>query len=368
MPQEKSLADQVRFNCDISDARHAGLFSICGLALRLRDLYKWEHDLAPWQERDTAEILDWIGAKEALWEKLVGRDYRTLSLNGERFDPFDTQGLNARLNPCGLFYGAGYARSMKPTFFLAGVRSQTAIHGYPVYTLGRELARDLLTLPALSQDQAILLREESAKLFLWDRMAYLAKSGRPALRFALERLGIADPQPDVLRQALPIILEAMRGIFLHHELGEMTETGFDGEIWREIIGAFARTPLELLARALKDLLADTAPRGALRHLVKERQSAGLGFYVAFLEGLTKKLLPELTACFGEFARTGDWGLIEQAVSAGQRQVQQYAREMAEIYLSRKDANDLAGTAAEMEARLLKRLLSLIWVFLRSRQH
>ncbi|MEJ2658563.1 MAG: hypothetical protein P8012_15455 [Desulfobacterales bacterium] len=42
------IADQVLFNCNITDSQHAGLYSICGLALRLRDLYKWENRLEPW--------------------------------------------------------------------------------------------------------------------------------------------------------------------------------------------------------------------------------------------------------------------------------------------------------------------------------
>jgi hypothetical protein len=44
----KSFTRQVLRNCDISDADHAGFYSICGLALRLRDLYKWENQLPPW--------------------------------------------------------------------------------------------------------------------------------------------------------------------------------------------------------------------------------------------------------------------------------------------------------------------------------
>ena len=40
------MTEQVLRNCHISYARHAGLYSICGLALRLRDLYKWEMGLA----------------------------------------------------------------------------------------------------------------------------------------------------------------------------------------------------------------------------------------------------------------------------------------------------------------------------------
>jgi len=36
----ESIIDQVSGNCAVSDARSAGLYPICGLALRLRDLFK----------------------------------------------------------------------------------------------------------------------------------------------------------------------------------------------------------------------------------------------------------------------------------------------------------------------------------------
>jgi len=45
------------------------------------------------------------------------------------------------------------------------VENKKEVNGYPVYIFGRELARDLMTLPALSQDNNILIRQESAKLF-----------------------------------------------------------------------------------------------------------------------------------------------------------------------------------------------------------
>jgi hypothetical protein len=56
-----SVAGQVQANCDISDAIHAGVFSICGLALRMRDLYKREKRLPLWKEKAAEDILDWIG-------------------------------------------------------------------------------------------------------------------------------------------------------------------------------------------------------------------------------------------------------------------------------------------------------------------
>ena len=192
-----TVASQILNNCDISDAQHAGMYSTCGLALRLRDLYKWEHRLNPWEEKDSSEILDWIGEKETLWEKLADATYTDLSIQGKHYDPFDTPGINAALAPHGLFYGAGYAFRLKPTFFLAEIENKTLISGYAVYALGQELARDLLTLPALSQDQSILLRTDSARLYLWDQMAYIKKSGRPALQFALEHCGLKKHHPEV---------------------------------------------------------------------------------------------------------------------------------------------------------------------------
>ncbi len=33
-----AIISQVLRNCSISDSQHAGLYSVCGLALRLRDL------------------------------------------------------------------------------------------------------------------------------------------------------------------------------------------------------------------------------------------------------------------------------------------------------------------------------------------
>ena len=108
---------QVLNNCEISDAQHAGLYSICGLALRLRDLYKWEKKLSPWIEKDSSEILDWIADKEQLWERLADEKYSDLIIGKKQYNPFDTAKINAMLEPQGFLYGAGYAFSLKPPFF-----------------------------------------------------------------------------------------------------------------------------------------------------------------------------------------------------------------------------------------------------------
>jgi hypothetical protein len=357
MSKVDTVARQILNNCDISDAQHAGLYSICGLALRLRDLYKWQHRLNPWEEKDSSEILDWIGEKEALWEKLVDAKYTDLSIQGKRYDPFDTPAINATLEPRGLFYGAGYAFSLKPTFFLAEIENKTLINGYTVYALGRELARDLLTLPALSQNQSILLRTDSARLYLWDQMAYIKKSGRPALQFALEHCGLKKHQPEVWQKHLPQILAVQKDIYIYHEIGELTDSTFHPTIWRELIATFPHSSVELLARGLKDLLADTSQNGTLPYLIKNRKTAGLGLYAAFLDGMPKELFPELREAFNHFTKTRNWRMIKEAAAEGYRRAKSYASEMVHLFQTGKKKQQMQWAKDKIEKRLLDKIKS-----------
>jgi hypothetical protein len=353
MNELQTLTRQILHNCDISDAQHAGLYSTCGLALRLRDLYKWEQRLNPWEEKDTSEILDWIGEKEALWEKLAHTKHANITLQGKVYDIFDTSAINAVLEPRGFFYGAGYAYRLKPTFFLAEIKKKRQHNGYTVYTLGRELARDLLTLPALTQDRQILLRTDSARMFLWDQMVYIKKSGRPALQFALKHCGLKKPESEAMQQHLPTILAAQKDNYIYHEIGELSDSTFDPHIWRELIAAFPHSPVELLARGLKDLLADTHPDGTLNHLIENRKFAGLGFYTAFLDGMLKELFPQLRNAFVDFSQTGNWHIIKDASAEGYRYAQKAAAAMVELYQTGKNKNQLRWAKEQIIKRLLK---------------
>jgi hypothetical protein len=353
MKEIEALTRQVLHNCDISDAQHAGLYSTCGLALRLRDLYKWEHRLNPWEEKDTSEILDWIGEKEALWEKLADEKHTDVEIQGKIYDLYDAPAINAILEPRGLFYGAGYAFSLKPTFFLAEIENKHQNKGFSVYTLGRELARDLLTLPALTQDRQILFRTDSARMYLWDQMLYIKKSGRPALRFALEHCGLKKPDSGAMQQHLSTILAAQKDNYIYHEIGELSDATFDPKIWRELIAAFPHSPVELLARALKDLLADTHPSGTLHHLIENRKFAGLGFYTAFLDGMLKELFPQLREAFIDFTKTGNWRIIRLVTLEGHQHAKKVAAEMIDLYQTGKNKNQLRWAKEQIERRLLK---------------
>jgi Family of unknown function (DUF6866) N-terminal domain/Family of unknown function (DUF6866) C-terminal domain len=352
MPDPQSITPQVIHNCNISDAQHAGIFSICGLALRLRDLFKWNRGLAPWREGDSAEVLDWIDKREQKWEQLEEHTYADISINGRLYDPFDTAGINADLIPNGLFYGAGYAYGLKPTFFLCHIKAHYDIDGVTVYHLGRELARDLLTLPALSQDKSVVLREEAAMLFLWDQMQYINKSGRSLLQFALDGFGADAGRPETIKAKLPEIFDVYKGVYIHHEIGELRGTGFDAEVWRQIIADFPHTPLELLVRAVKDLLADTGNHGTLTHIVKSRQPEALGLYAAFLDGLRRVLFPELRTAFADFTQDRDWTRIETAISTGHQNARDAAADIMEIYGNGKKKRSKKSIRQAIEERFL----------------
>jgi len=339
----------------LSDARNAGLYSVCGLALRLRDLYKWEKQINPWVEKEPSEILDWIGRKEETWETICEQPYRDLHMPPRYFDPFDALEINRIIHPAGLFYGAGYGRSLKPTFFLAEIEMEDTIDGTPVCILGREFARDLFAVPALTQDNTILIRRQIAEVFLWDQMVFINKSGRLALEYALRQMGLEARDRSAWQSNLTELTREVMGIYLHHEMGELSGDGLDREIWKEMIGAYPRSSIELFARAIKDILADTGSRGALKYILDQKRPASLGFYVAFMEGMHKSLFPEIGAAFTSFVQNEDWGIIEQAVRTGYRKAHDLARQMVALFQQGKQRSDLKWAERSLIDQLIRPL-------------
>ena len=352
MLDQEGIREQVVCNCNISDARYAGYYSVCGLALRLRDLYKWEKNLEPWQEEDPAVMLDWIGRKEEEWETLVEEEFRPIRIRGASYDPFDAKEINALLEPSGLSYGAGYLHSLKPSFFLAHLDEKRKVDGSTIYLLGKELARDLLTVPALSQEEDVIIRKDAARLFLWNQIFFTRKSARQALAFALGTYGVKEGDYEKLKRHFNQVASEETEVYLYHELGEIRETTFDREVWRDLVATYSHTPVELLARAVKDLLADTNPFGNLNFISREKRTASLGFHVAFLDGVRKELFPEIIAAFKSFTELGDWRPVQEAINTGYERGQEIARKMVSLYREGRERDDMEGVKREIWWKLL----------------
>ena len=91
--QDILIIKDIQHNCNISDARDHGIYTMCTMVLKLRNLYKWENDLQPWQEPEPADLLDWIEAKENYWPTIADKSYRHLHINGCTYLPDDTASL-----------------------------------------------------------------------------------------------------------------------------------------------------------------------------------------------------------------------------------------------------------------------------------
>jgi hypothetical protein len=342
------LIQQVLFNCDVSDARHAGIYSVCGLAMRLRDLYKWERRMAPWQEDEAALVLDWIGAKEDLWENLMDADYGRLSVGSREYESFDIRSINAGLAGENYFYGAGYAHHLKPTFVLAEIDREENVSGYTVRYLGREHARDLLTLPAFNQGGAVILRTEAARMFLWDQIAYISNAGRRALDLALKSCGLPDSRAETIRRHYDAVFKVQQQIYLHHEIGELEEQVFNRKIWRQLLADHPHTAVELLARTLKDLLADTGSRGALTFLLKNRDAAALGLYMAFGNGMTRLLTHELICAFDAFLLDRQWDPLISAARTVRQKVVSHTHQVMDLHARGRRQQDPGGAREAIE--------------------
>ena len=131
---------------------------------------------------------------------------------------------------------------------------------------------------------------------------------------------------------------------------------FDLNIWREVIATYPHTPVELLARAVKDLLADTNEYGALRFFIRERKAASVAFYIAFIDGLAKVLFAELISAFQEFVQSGNWKIIERAVDAGFHSAKHYAEQIISIYKAGKQKENKDWAQQEIETRLVNKLI------------
>lgn len=72
-----ALLERLRHNCQLASSAQAGHYSLCGLLLRLRALYKWEQGLPPWQEPEPEAVLGWVAGVESAWEALADAPWPT---------------------------------------------------------------------------------------------------------------------------------------------------------------------------------------------------------------------------------------------------------------------------------------------------
>lgn len=326
------LVNAVQKNCDISDAQHAGDLTLCTFLLKMRELYRWEHDIPLSQDMPKAEVGNWMNAREHLWEEIEAAPFEPLPLPGGTADPFAVTKTNDQLAPLGLVYSGGYGRFCKPHFFLGRLLREEERHGHKIFVSDCEYARDLDAPPGMMLDGTLFVRTESLRRWLWERYEEWRWNRRN------EAMGRAvacyDFEQDT-EGALRVMTETETESVILHELGEASVGVELGAAWENLLADLMRSRGEIMARAVRDLYADCV--STLPGLLERENPAAIHFYFSNFVGMRRKLFPELATGYRHWLENGSLAGIERSAGKGREHWHDLACEMLDLHAHLGDA-------------------------------
>ena len=306
-----ALRKAVQTNCHIADARHAGDYTLCVYLLKMREYYRWERGYGFDVNMPREEVSEWLTEREQLWERLEEQPFAPLPINGDQFDPFDTAAINQALVPHGYVYSGGLGAKAQPHFFLARLEEHHRLQDVSVLVAAQEYARDLNAPPAMSLGRTIFLRRESLRRMLWEKVEEWRwnRLDNPLGR-ALAHYDFDADVDGALDAMTTRELDTLR----HHELGEVQAGERLGEAWHEMLASLPRSKGEIMARAVRDHLADCL--ATLPALLSAQDSATLHFYAANLTGMRRELFPSLGAAYDAWRVSGDAAALHEMIERG----------------------------------------------------
>ena len=329
--QNELLCETVQKNCDISDAHHAANYTLCVYLLKMREYFRWENGYSYNDSLPKEEVGNWVQEREHLWESLEKENYIPLLIDGKKFDPFDTDSINKALAPKGYVYSGGIGLRAAPHFFLAKLESKEVYNDFTMYVSADECARDLTAPPAMTQGKNVFIRRESLRRLLWEKFQeWQWHKYENAMAKALSFYEFEKDIDSALDKMTDNELEAVA----LHEIGEFIATLELGEHWREMIISLPRSRAEIMARAVKDLLADCL--STLPGLIENYNPASLHFYAANLVAMRKELFPSFQNAYTSWVETNDLTPLKKLVAEGVKHWSGLAHKMLEGYKKEKE--------------------------------
>jgi len=327
--EHEQLAQHVQHNCHISDARHAGNYTLCVYLLKMREFYRWEQAHSFSTNLSTEDIGDWLTEREGLWNDLEELDYQHIETGGEHFDPFDSASINEKLLSKGLVYSGGIGFKSKPHFFLGQLLHREKRNGYEILISDKEYARDITSPPAMSQSNnqgnTIYIRRESFKRMIWEKIEeWRWNQPQNAMAHAMACYDFDNNLETSLDKMTDNELESA----VLHEIGEIkaskTLTG-----WGAMMLDIATTPAELMARAVRDHLADAL--STLPALLEKNGEASIHFYFANLTNMRKEIHPSLLAAYQQWLESKNISLLQTAVETSRAHWHDITQQMLNLH-------------------------------------
>jgi hypothetical protein len=329
------LLTAVQRNCHISDARHAGDYTLCVYLLKMREYFRWEKSYAYRDKLPEADVGDWLKQRESFWETIEDDSFTDLPIDGEYYDPFDNEAVNAALNPYGLVYSGGLGNKCTPHFFLGKLSHQERQSDFTVLVSENEYARDLTAPPAMALDNTIFIRRESLRRMIWEKSEeWRWNKLENAMGRAIQSFNFEDNIEAALDDMTDTVLDSV----LLHEKGEVLAAKLLGPEWEQMLARLPRSKTEIMIRAVRDHLADSLT--TLPGLVGKGKDASLHFYFANLTNMHKHLCPALIQAYESWVMRGKREAIEELLPASRDHWNALANQILDIY--RKDPNDFAN--------------------------
>ncbi|MEE8342313.1 MAG: Sfum_1244 family protein [Gammaproteobacteria bacterium] len=320
------LQTAVQKNCHISDARHAGDYTLCIYLLKMREYFRWENGYKFNDTLPQDKVGNWLKEREQLWNGLEKENFTQVPINGDFFDPFDTDAINQTLIPQGLVYSGGFGQKFKPHFFLGKLQRQELHGDYTVLICADEYARDLTSPPAMTLGQSVFIRRESIRRMIWERVEEWRWN---RLDNAMGRaIACYDFDAD-LDRALEQMTDKELETVLDHEIGEVLAGQHLGPEWEELLSTLPRSKAEIIARAVRDHLADAL--STLPRLLERADNAALHSYVANLNGMRKELCPSLKRAYTHWVKTGDQDNLRSCAADGRTHWLSVAEAMLQLH-------------------------------------
>ncbi len=331
--QTERLCATVQKNCDISDARNAANYTLCVYLLKMREYFRWENGYTFDEALPKEAVGDWVQDREHLWETLEEESFLPLRIDGKEYDPFDTENINAALLPKHYVYSGGIGLRAAPNFFLARLESREVYNDFTMYVAADECARDLTAPPAMTQGKNVFIRRESLSWLLWEKyQEWQWHKNENAMAKALSFYEFDKGVSHALDRMTENELEAVT----LHEIGEFIASKELGDGWREMVMNLPRSRAEIMARAVKDLLADCF--STLPGLIENYNPASLHFYAANLTAMRKELFPGFQKAYQVWVDTDNLQPLKRLVASGVRHWSSVASDMLACYEKQDDAS------------------------------
>ena len=308
-----SLCENVQHNCNIADARHAANYTLCIYLMKMREYYRWEKGYSYNEMLPKDDVGEWVAEREDLWEQLEQEKFLPIKIDGKLFDPFDTDNINASLLNRGMVYSGGLGVRSVPHFFLGKLDTTQQYENFQVIVSAEECARDLGAPPAMTLGNTIFIRKESIRRMLWEKVQEWQWHKQD--NAMAKAVACYDFDSDV-NSAISRMTDAELNSIVLHEIGEIQSTGRLGPQWKEVLAEFSNSRLEIMLRAIKDLLADAI--STLPVLVEDNNAASIHFYAANLTAMRKDLCPSFIESYQQWLADQNFEILQHWLTKSAR--------------------------------------------------